>query len=193
MKQEDSPWFAEEVLAGRTVAVSSLEEMPAKAAHDREVCRQIGVKSNLSIPLSLANGPKGTFSRTGDPTRKSFRTTRGTPARRSGSPHRTQELRQARRSDRPPADQIRDNLQQRYDNLFTPKWWRDHPEIAKKYYQEMGRYPRHYWWRRATWAAAAGWFAGAWSQPMDYDYGESVDYEGEQVYVEGAPVATAEE
>jgi hypothetical protein len=38
-------------MAGRFVAISSLEEMPVKAAHDREVCRQLGVKSNLTIPL----------------------------------------------------------------------------------------------------------------------------------------------
>ncbi len=31
--------------------------MPAEAAHDREVCRQLGIKSNLSIPLSLGGGP----------------------------------------------------------------------------------------------------------------------------------------
>jgi len=46
LKQEDFPWFVEQLQAGRIVAVSSLEEMPAEAAHDREVCRQLGIKSN---------------------------------------------------------------------------------------------------------------------------------------------------
>ena len=57
LKQEDFPWFIKQLQAGCFVAVSSLEEMPAEAAHDREVCRQLGVKSNLSIPLSVGGGP----------------------------------------------------------------------------------------------------------------------------------------
>ena len=57
LKQDDFPWFLKQLQAGRIVAVSSLEEMPAEAAHDREVCRQLGIKSNLSIPLSVGGGP----------------------------------------------------------------------------------------------------------------------------------------
>lgn len=57
LKQKDFPWFVKQLQAGRIVAVSALEEMPAEAAHDREVCRQLGIKSNLSIPLSLGGGP----------------------------------------------------------------------------------------------------------------------------------------
>ncbi|MCX6830538.1 MAG: GAF domain-containing protein [candidate division Zixibacteria bacterium] len=57
LKEEDFPWFVKQLQAGRIVAVSSLEEMPSEAAHDREVCRQLGVKSNLSIPLSAGGGP----------------------------------------------------------------------------------------------------------------------------------------
>ena len=57
LKQVDFPWFIKQLQAGRIVAVSSLEEMPAEAAHDREVCRQLGVKSNLSIPLTIGGGP----------------------------------------------------------------------------------------------------------------------------------------
>jgi formate hydrogenlyase transcriptional activator len=57
LKEEDFPWFVKQLQADHIVAVSSLEEMPAEAAHDREVCRQLGVKSNLSIPLSVGGGP----------------------------------------------------------------------------------------------------------------------------------------
>jgi PAS domain S-box-containing protein len=53
VKVEDFPWFLQQLLAGRIVAISSLEELPPEAAHDREVCRQLGVKSNLTIPLSV--------------------------------------------------------------------------------------------------------------------------------------------
>ena len=39
------------------MAISSLEDMPAEAAHDREVCRQLGIKSNLSLPLAVGGEP----------------------------------------------------------------------------------------------------------------------------------------
>ena len=57
LRQEDFPWFVKQLQAGHLVAVSSLEEMPAEAARDREVCRQLGIKSNLTIPLSVGGGP----------------------------------------------------------------------------------------------------------------------------------------
>ena len=53
VKVEDFPWFLQQLLAGHIVAISSLEELPPEAAHDREVCRQLGIKSNLTIPLSV--------------------------------------------------------------------------------------------------------------------------------------------
>jgi PAS domain S-box-containing protein len=52
-RQEHYPWFVQELLAGRTVAVSSLKDLPAEAADDRENCRLLGIKSNLTIPLSV--------------------------------------------------------------------------------------------------------------------------------------------
>ena len=57
MRQEHFPWFLQEMLAGRTVAVSSPDDFPAEAAVDRESCRQIGVKSNLTIPLLVGGEP----------------------------------------------------------------------------------------------------------------------------------------
>jgi formate hydrogenlyase transcriptional activator len=57
LRQEDFPWFVKQLQAGRIVVVPSLEEMPAEAARDREVCRQLGIKSNLSLPLSVGGGP----------------------------------------------------------------------------------------------------------------------------------------
>ena len=45
------------MLAGRLVAIPSLDELPAEAPVDRESCRLIGVKSNLCIPLSVGGEP----------------------------------------------------------------------------------------------------------------------------------------
>jgi PAS domain S-box-containing protein len=59
LNDRDYPWFVQQFLAGRTVAISSLDELPAEAAPDREVCRQHGVKSNLSLPLSVGGKPVG--------------------------------------------------------------------------------------------------------------------------------------
>ena len=57
LHQEDYPWFREQLLAGRIVGFSSLEELPAEAARDRESFRQLDIKSNLSLPLSVGGGP----------------------------------------------------------------------------------------------------------------------------------------
>ena len=92
---------------------------------------------------------------------------------------------------RPNAGQIRDNLQGRYDNLFTPQWWKDHPNMAKAYWQNFGK---HQLWRHAAWASLGGWVAGSsWDSPAYYDYGEGIYYEDEKVYMNGKPVASADE
>jgi hypothetical protein len=74
-----------------------------------------------------------------------------------------------------------------YD-CFRPNWW--------------GRYPNC--WRAAGWTtAAAVWATTSWAilssyggyaaQPVYYDYGSTVVYEGDQVYMNGDPVATQDQ
>ena len=96
---------------------------------------------------------------------------------------------------RPVSDQIRNNLQNRYDHAFTPQWWKDHPNAAHAYWEN--NYGWHHWWRPATWAAVTGLVAGAafagYGEPIYYDYGDTVYYEGNDVYVSGQKAATAEE
>jgi signal transduction histidine kinase len=53
LHQDQYPWTVEQVLAGHLVAFSSLEELPAEAAVDRENARRIGIKSSLCLPLTL--------------------------------------------------------------------------------------------------------------------------------------------
>ena len=92
-------------------------------------------------------------------------------------------------------------MQHRWEHAFTPQWWKDHPQLAKKYWDETGRYQwaRHHWWRHCTWAAATAWVVGgaygayAYQEPIVYDYGDNVYYEDESVYVQGQRVGTAEE
>jgi hypothetical protein len=98
---------------------------------------------------------------------------------------------------RPVSNQIRENLGHKYDHVFTPQWWKDHPNAARAHWDQH-HHPWNYWWRAATWAALAGWTAGAasasaYGDPIDFDYGENVYYEDENVYVGGNQVATAQE
>ena len=57
LREEQFPWYVAEMLAGRIVAVSSLEALPAEAAIDRESCRLSGVKSTLCLPLVVGGEP----------------------------------------------------------------------------------------------------------------------------------------
>jgi PAS domain S-box-containing protein len=51
--EEYFPWLQQEMLAGHIVAASSLDELPIPASLDRENLRLFGVKSNLTVPLSV--------------------------------------------------------------------------------------------------------------------------------------------
>ena len=53
LQQEQFPWIRQEILAGRVVAMPSLGAFPAEADVDREFCRHYGVKSHLSLPMSV--------------------------------------------------------------------------------------------------------------------------------------------
>ncbi len=55
--QEYFPWCLEQVLAGKLIAVSSMDDLPPEAARDKEVWRHYGVKTTLTIPLSAGGGP----------------------------------------------------------------------------------------------------------------------------------------
>ena len=46
------PWSLAEILAGRIICISTLEEVPPEGARDREVWEHFGVKSVLTFPLS---------------------------------------------------------------------------------------------------------------------------------------------
>ena len=57
MRQEQYPWSRQQMLAGCTVIVSSLNDLPPQAAVDQEACRLYGIKSVLCLPLSIGNEP----------------------------------------------------------------------------------------------------------------------------------------
>jgi PAS domain S-box-containing protein len=57
MSEELYPWSRQQMLAGRTITMSSLADLPAEAAVDRETCRGFGIKSALALPLALGGEP----------------------------------------------------------------------------------------------------------------------------------------
>jgi PAS domain S-box-containing protein len=57
MREDQYPWAAQQIRAGRMFAISSLEDYPAEAAVDRETCRLFGIKAGGCLPLSVGGNP----------------------------------------------------------------------------------------------------------------------------------------
>jgi len=57
LRQDDFPWYRKQMLAGRIVVASSLKDLPPEAAIDRKMSENLGVKSNLTFPLSVGGQP----------------------------------------------------------------------------------------------------------------------------------------
>ena len=57
LHHEQYPWVVAQMMAGRTVVIRSMDEMPAEFAVDRESSRRLGLRSNLTLPLALGGEP----------------------------------------------------------------------------------------------------------------------------------------
>jgi len=57
LSADDFPWCCQQMQANRVAAHRSLAEMPAEAAKDRETALRFGIKSHLTLPLSVGGGP----------------------------------------------------------------------------------------------------------------------------------------
>jgi len=53
LRQEQYPWYREQMLAGHVVRFVSPDELPADAAVDRDSARRHGISSSLCLPLSV--------------------------------------------------------------------------------------------------------------------------------------------
>jgi PAS domain S-box-containing protein len=51
------PWTRQKVLAGETVTVTKMSDLPPEAGRDRETFGLIGTKSDVIVPLSVGGGP----------------------------------------------------------------------------------------------------------------------------------------
>jgi PAS domain S-box-containing protein len=54
---QDFPWSAKQILAGKVAAFSSLEELPTEAGRDRQTFQLLGNRSVLAVGLSVGGGP----------------------------------------------------------------------------------------------------------------------------------------
>jgi signal transduction histidine kinase len=58
MKARDFlPWTTQKVLAGETIIISKMTDLPPEAERDRETARVYGAKSDVLVPLSVGDGP----------------------------------------------------------------------------------------------------------------------------------------
>ena len=55
--EESFPWSRQKVLAGETVTITKLSDLPPEAGRDRESFGLIGTKSDVLVPLSVGGGP----------------------------------------------------------------------------------------------------------------------------------------
>jgi hypothetical protein len=91
--------------------------------------------------------------------------------------------------------EINNNIQNNFDNRFDGNWWGNCGWWHGPVY--AGTNP--WWWWGAATVATAGTFlaldaiSDATYQPPVYDYGVNVVYQGDEVYVNGKPTATAKE
>ena len=55
--EQHYPWTVQQMAAGRTVVLPSIDDVPADAAVDRESARLAGIQSNVTLPLSVGGDP----------------------------------------------------------------------------------------------------------------------------------------
>jgi len=94
------------------------------------------------------------------------------------------------------------NIRNKWTNIdndrrpFNRDWWdgRYHQGAGWRWHDRWDRYPRGWCWRPASWAAFGTWFAwAAWPQPYTYDYGSTVVYRDNYVYVNDQQYASADQ
>lgn len=75
-----------------------------------------------------------------------------------------------------------------FRDLFTHDFWRTNPHP-----HWIFRGPWDRWWQAPAWAALAAWGDWTWAEPVAYNYGEDIYYDGNTVYQDGEPAGSAED
>jgi PAS domain S-box-containing protein len=56
------PWVLEQLKKRQTIIISKLDDLPAKAAHDKETFRRYGTQSVVVVPFSVGSGMRGALT-----------------------------------------------------------------------------------------------------------------------------------
>lgn len=94
------------------------------------------------------------------------------------------------------ADEVWDNVQDFHDDCFDDHWWGHVGWWGHGHYHGFGHYPLNpwWWWRPCAWAGVSSWVYGATTAPPPVyaDYGSTVVYEGDTVYLDNQPMPVAQ-
>lgn len=94
------------------------------------------------------------------------------------------------------------NIRNKWTNIdhdrrpFNRDWWDSgyHHDHGWHWHNNWNHYPNGWCWRPAAWAAFGTWFTwAAWPQPYTYDYGTTVVYRDNYVYVNDQQYASADQ
>ncbi|RBP38049.1 hypothetical protein DES53_11247 [Roseimicrobium gellanilyticum] len=87
-------------------------------------------------------------------------------------------------------DEVWDNCRDWYDDVFDDHWWGHCGWLGHGIYHGFGHYPLNpwWWWRPCTWGTLGGWLYTSPPAPVYPDYGMTVIYEDNTVYVDNKPI-----
>jgi hypothetical protein len=92
------------------------------------------------------------------------------------------------------AGEVWNNARDHCDDLFDDRWWGGCYWGAGRGYLGFGHYPVNpwWWWRPVGWGVLGSWIWTAPPEPTYIDYGVTVVYEEEMVYVDNQPMPEAQ-
>jgi hypothetical protein len=90
------------------------------------------------------------------------------------------------------ADEVWDHARDFYDDVFDDRWWGRCGWVGG--YWGFGHYPVNpwWWWRPCAWLTVSSWIYPVIPAPVYVDYGMTVIYEDETVYVDNQPFPVSE-
>jgi hypothetical protein len=113
---------------------------------------------------------------------------KGTAGRRSATGD-IAVARERRRTTR--AAGVRNSVDPLRRNVFNNDWIKHRAgRFPQRWHYWHGKRPVDWWWRPARWAALTTWISYDWSDPYYYDYGDTVYYEDDAVFVDGEAVSS---
>ncbi len=92
-------------------------------------------------------------------------------------------------------DAIRDRWARPVPNRpFDRNWWgvRQTNNVHWHWHAGWNRFPAAWWWRPATWVSFGRWFTWTWARPFTYEFGTTIVYRDNYIFVNDRQLATVE-